>query len=124
VQQVAHLHRERELLSSGKKNEEDVFLITDLKFNCLKAEEFARLKRLYWHIENKLHYRKDFVFDEDRSTIRTKFGPQNMSSLRNFAIGLLTCLGINNVKRCVENLQHNPMALVQESLPPIYKMAA
>lgn len=84
-----------------------MFLITDLEFPLIDAKEFLRLKRLYWDIENKLHYRKDLVFGEDRSTIRSRYGPQNMSSLRNFAVGLLSCLGIANVKRCVENLQHD-----------------
>jgi len=85
-------------------------LITNLAFEQLDAEAFMELKRSYWSIENKLHYRKDFVFGEDRSTIRKKHGPQNMSTLRNFAIGFLMVNDITNVKRCVENLQHNPLA--------------
>ena len=71
------------------------------------------LKRSYWDVENKLHYRKDFVFGEDRSTIRAKHGPQNMASLRNFAIGFLLANKIGNVKRCVENLKHHPVALLR-----------
>lgn len=113
VKQAALLHRERTIVSSGKKTEEKVFLITDLEFQLLNAEEFFRLKRMYWEIENKLHYRKDLVFGEDRSTIRALHGAQNMSSLRNFAIGLLRCLGIDNVKRCVDNLQHNQLTLLR-----------
>ena len=34
------------------------------------------------------------VFGEDRSTIRAKFGAQNMSSLRNFAVGILHAMGV------------------------------
>ena len=124
VQQAALLHRERIIVSSGKTTTDDVFLITDLEFPLLNAQEFARLKRLYWHIENKLHYRKDFVFGEDRATMRSRHGPQNMSSLRNFAVGLLTCVGVANVKRCVDNLQHNPSALLQSTLAPMYQQAA
>ena len=124
VQQVALLHRERKIISSGKTTEDDVFLITDIEFPLLNAQEFARLKRLYWHIENKLHYRKDFVFGEDRSTIRALHGPQNMSSLRNFAVGLLTCMGITNVKRCVDNLKHDRLAVLRNAARYDYREAA
>jgi len=35
------------------------------------------------------HYIIDWNYDEDRSQIRTGFGPENMTRLRRFAIGLL-----------------------------------
>lgn len=107
VQQIARLTRKREILKYNKKTDDEVFLITDMHYKQLSAEEFLELKRDYWSIENSLHYRKDFVFGEDRSTIRGHFGPQNMSSLRNFALSLLLVNGIGNVKRCVDNLRHN-----------------
>lgn len=124
IKQAALLHRERTIISSGKTSNDDVFLITDLEFPLLDAEEFARLKRLYWNIENKLHYRKDLVFGEDRATMRVRYGPQNMSSLRNFAVGLLTCIGIANVKRCVDNLQHDPRMFLRAPAASQYRDAA
>ena len=35
------------------------------------------------------HYIIDWNYDEDRSRIRTGFGPENITRLRRFAIGLL-----------------------------------
>ncbi|MCU7888497.1 MAG: hypothetical protein KZQ59_09880 [Candidatus Thiodiazotropha sp. (ex Lucinoma aequizonata)] len=35
------------------------------------------------------HYIIDWNFDEDHSQIRTGFGPENITRLRRFAIGLL-----------------------------------
>ncbi len=124
VQQVAHLRRTRENLKTGRKSEEAVFLITDLPFEQLTAAQLMKLKREYWDIENKLHYRKDFVFGEDRSTIRAKHGPQNMAALRNFAIGLLMNLGIVNVKRCVDNLRHDPQCLLRQPVLEELRLAA
>ena len=115
IKQAARLRRTREILKWGKKSEETVFLITNLSYDQLDAQEFLRLKRAYWTIENQLHHRKGLVFGEDRSTIRAGRGPQNMSALRNFAIGLLLANGIGNVKRCVDNLQHNPCAFLREA---------
>ncbi len=115
INQVAHLVRTREILKYGKKSEDQVFLITNLGYYKLSAEKFLQLKRSYWAIENKLHYRKDLVFGEDRSTIRAGHGPQNMSALRNFAIGLLLANGVGNVKRYVDNLQHDTYSLLRNA---------
>jgi hypothetical protein len=115
IKQVARLTRTREIVKSGRQNTEQVFLITNLSFEQIDAERFFNLKRSYWDVENVLHYRKDFTFGEDRSTIRARFGPQNMSSLRNFAVALLLALGIRNVKRCVDNLQHHPYVFLKRA---------
>ena len=96
------------MLKTGKASEETVFLITNLDHLQADAQRLFELKREYWSIENKLHYRKDLVFGEDRSTIRKGHGPENMSALRNFAISFLMANNIGNVKRCVENMQHDP----------------
>lgn len=105
----------REIIKAGTKSEEQVFLITNIGFEQLDAQALLKLKRSYWDIENKLHYRKDFTFGEDRSTIRKKHGPQNMATFRNFAISLMTSLGIDNIKRCVDNLQHNTYLLLKKA---------
>lgn len=116
IKQVARVCRERELLKSDRVEKEEIFLITNMPHEQLNAEEFLRLKREYWAIENKLHYRKDFVFEEDRSTIRAGHGPENMSCMRNFAIGLLSANGVQNIKRCVDNLRYGDPSQFYSSL--------
>jgi predicted transposase YbfD/YdcC len=108
--------REREILKTGKIHREEIYLITNKNHEELDAENFLELKREYWAIENKLHYRKDFVYGEDRSTIRAKNGPENMSSLRNFAVGLLMANNITNVKRCVDNIKYGSATDFHQSL--------
>lgn len=51
----------------------------------LKAEN-ARLIALL----EAMHYLLDWNFDEDHCRIRTGFGPENITRLRRFAIGVLT----------------------------------
>ena len=36
-----------------------------------------------------MHYIIDWNYDEDRSRIRTGFGPENITRLRRFAVGIL-----------------------------------
>lgn len=113
VQQVAVLHRYRENLSTNKVSEELVYLITNAVAQKLNAKELLELKRSYWDVENKLHYIKDFVFGEDRSTIRAKHGPQNMSALRNFAVSVYNASGIENIKRFVDNIRYNNLSFLK-----------
>lgn len=116
VKQIARLQRKRVVLKTGKTQEEEVFLITSIDHTLLDPEQFLTLKRDYWQIENKLHYRLDFVFGEDRSTIRRKHGPQNMAALRNFAVSLLMASKVDNVKRCVDNIRYSSATTFFSSL--------
>ena len=44
-----------------------------------------------WSIES-VHHIIDWNYDEDRSQIRTGFGPENITRLRRFAVGILKSL--------------------------------
>ena len=115
VKQIARLRRRREVLKTGKVFKEEIFIITNMDCAQADAERLLFLKRDYWQIENKLHYRKDFVFGEDRSTIRVGHGPENMSALRNFVVSLLMVNKVGNVKRCVDNLRYGPASAVHQA---------
>lgn len=45
--------------------------------------------RNHWKIENQLHYVRDLTLGEDASRIRSRKAPENLTSVRNAAIGLL-----------------------------------
>jgi len=51
-------------------------------------EQVLRDNRGHWSIES-CHYIIDWNYDGDRNQIRTGFGPENITRLRRFAIGLL-----------------------------------
>jgi len=42
---------------------------------------------------NRRHYVIDWNFDEDRSRIRTGYGPENITRLRRFVVGVLNLVG-------------------------------
>ena len=64
--------------------------------------------RGHWGIETRLHYVRDWTYDEDRSQVRTKQGPRVMATLRNTAMGLLRYLKLPNISRAVKHLDHHP----------------
>jgi predicted transposase YbfD/YdcC len=61
------------------------------------AVDFARGIRGHWGIENRLHWVKDMVFDEDRSTIRTGHAPANCSVILAIALNVLRRNGYSSV---------------------------
>ncbi|WP_442947545.1 ISAs1 family transposase [Nostoc sp.] len=52
------------------------------------AVDFAYGIRGHWGIENRLHWVKDVVFDEDNLTIRTRNAPVNLSIVRLLALNI------------------------------------
>lgn len=68
ARQVASLTRV--VLREDKMSKETVHLITSLNESQASAKQLKKIKRDYWAIESKLHYRLDNVLDEDRSRVR------------------------------------------------------
>ena len=62
------------------------FYLTSLSKEDADPERLGQLIRGHWSIENQLHYRRDWSFDEDRHTSRKPGGVQVMACLRNLAI--------------------------------------
>ncbi|MEO0949024.1 MAG: ISAs1 family transposase, partial [Cyanobacteria bacterium J06641_5] len=62
------------------------FFLTSLPCN---AQRIDRAIRLYWGIENQLHWVLDVTFGEDNSRIRRGYGPESFTLLRRLAIGAL-----------------------------------
>jgi hypothetical protein len=65
------------------------------------------INRGHWSIENSCHYILDWNFDEDRSRIRTGYGPENISRLRRFAIGVIKAKRVRSVAQKMRELTRN-----------------
>jgi hypothetical protein len=49
----------------------------------------------------------DWNYDEDRSRIRSGYGPENITRLRRFAIGVIKSKGVRNVAQTMRELMLN-----------------
>jgi hypothetical protein len=67
-----------------------------------------KTNRAHWCIENSCHYALDWNYDEDRGRIRTGFGPENVSRLRRFAIGLIKSSTQDGVAQKMRQLCRSP----------------
>lgn len=71
------------------------------------AEKVLQDNRKHWSIENSCHYIIDWNYDEDRSRIRKGHGPENMTRLRRFAVGLIKSKNVKNVAQRMRKLTNN-----------------
>lgn len=63
--------------------------VCSLPMEQAQPEQVAAWVQGHWGIENRLHWVRDVVFDEDRHQLRTANGPEIMAALRNLTISLI-----------------------------------
>jgi predicted transposase YbfD/YdcC len=58
------------------------------------AEALAEVIRLHWHVENRLHWCKDVLMNEDEGGVRSMAGASVLSALRGAALSVLRWNGL------------------------------
>ena len=92
---------------SGKQTQDIAYGITSKTPHQASAAQVLQDNRGHWSIENSCHYIIDWNYDEDRSRIRTGHGPENMTRLRRFAVGLIKSKGVRSVAQKMRELNRN-----------------
>ena len=92
---------------TGQSSREMAYGITSRAPQQADAQRLLEINRGHWTIENSCHYILDWNYDEDRSRIRTGYGPENMTRLRRFAIGVIKCKGVKSVAQTMRQLNKN-----------------
>lgn len=101
------IERERIEKKTGKRSTELAYGITSRTPEQADAQRVLETNRRHWCIENSCHYIIDWNFDEDRSRIRTGYGPENTTRLRRFAVGLIKSKGVRSVAQKMRQLNRN-----------------
>ena len=87
--QALHVERERHVLSSKTSSTETAWCLASLSHQEAGPQQLLALTRQHWEIENRLHYVRDFTYDEDRCRARTRHLPRNLAALTNAAISIV-----------------------------------
>lgn len=90
VQQAMEIRRH--VRTSRGDHEQTWYDVTDCTAAQASPEILLRLIRGHWSIECR-HWKRDVLFAEDRSQIRTKTAPQFLAALRNALLTLLRRAG-------------------------------
>ena len=115
VGQAFVVERERIEKKTGKSSTELAYGITSPTPEQADAKQVLQTNRGHWSIENGCHYILDWNFDEDRNRIRTGHGPENISRLRRFAVGIIKSKGVDSVAEKMREL-HRSTRLVFDYL--------
>jgi predicted transposase YbfD/YdcC len=92
---------------SGIRSCEIAYGITSRTAKQADPERVLNVNRGHWTIENSCHYIIDWNYDEDRSRIRTGYGPENITRLRRFAIGVIKSKNVRSVAQKMRELTRN-----------------
>ncbi len=71
------------------------------------AAHFSQLIRDHWHIENRLHWVKDVVLQEDYAPLCAGHAPENMAILRTFSLNLFRLHGFASITKGIRALSHD-----------------
>ena len=95
--------------NTGKQSRELAYGITSQTPEQANPQRVLVTNRGHWCIENSCHYILDWIYDEDRSRIRTGHGPENITitRLRRFAIGVIKSKGMRSVPQKMRELTRN-----------------
>ena len=114
--QAMRIEREREVLNTAKRSIEVTWSLTSLGAERAGPQELLALVRNHWHIENRLHYVRDFTYDEDRCRAYVRHLPRNLACLTNAAISIVRC---NARFRYLPEANRHYAARTQEALDAI-----
>jgi predicted transposase YbfD/YdcC len=128
VGQAFVIERESIEKKNGESSCEIAYGITSRTSEQADAQRVLNVNRGHWSIENSCHYIIDWNYDEDRSRIRTGYGPENMTRLRRFAIGVIKSKGVRSVAQKMRELTRNVrlvldyLRMTENSCAPAYFM--
>jgi predicted transposase YbfD/YdcC len=95
---VAQVFRLRRHVKDGdKEREEIVYGLTNLPRQKANAARLLTLQQTHWHVENRLHYRRDVTLGEDACQVRMAGVPQALAALNGGVLALMDWLLVSNV---------------------------
>lgn len=102
AQQAVHVHYVGQ--RHGKSYEENLYYLTSLNWDATAL--MARI-RAHWGIENRLHWVKDVVLQEDAASIAQSAPASLMAILRNLAVSLFRAHGYPSIVKAIDLLSHD-----------------
>lgn len=103
-----NVNRIIEVVNEGVRDQKEYYekhyYISSLKDN--EAVVFAKGIRQHWSIENKLHWVKDVIQNEDDCLIKEKPIVANLSLIKSVTISLFKIHGYKSIKKALERFRN------------------
>ena len=117
VAQVFEL--KRTVRRGSRRTTETVYGLTSLTPEVAPAPQLLYLIRRYWHIENRLHWRRDVTLREDACTVSRGQTPQVLATLNNAFLALADRLRVTNLAAQRRTFDAHPDDALKLLLQPI-----
>lgn len=111
VEQVFCLRRTVE--QRGHVRCQTVYGISSLAPRQADAARLLALVRAHWHIENRLHWRRDVTLREDHCQVRKGAAPQVLAALNSLVLAVFDFLRVQNVAKQMRLLDAQPQRAVR-----------
>ncbi len=103
---------ERDIVRNGKPTNEVIYGITSLPPAVADPARVLSLVRQHWHLENRVHWRRDVTLGEDGCQMKQSKAAQVLAALNNGVLMLMDHLGLENVKAQMRAFAARPVAAV------------
>lgn len=103
----------RTVYEDGQRRIEVVYGISSLSPTQASAARLLELVRAHWHIENRLHWRRDVTLREDHCQVRKGTAPRVLAVLNSFLLAVLDFLGVTNVAQQTRLFDAQPLLAVR-----------
>ncbi len=113
VEQVFEVERRITHKKSGKTSCEVVCGVTSLPREQAGAAALLKMVRAHWGLENRSHWIRDVVWQEDQCRAHTGSLPQVLATFRNLALPLLRRIQPNNIAQATRKCAANPIMAFQ-----------
>lgn len=110
---------ERRITRGHRTTTELAYGLTSLPVKQATAPRLLRLIRDHWHIENRLHWRRDVTLGEDACRVRLGQTPQVLAALNNVVLALMDYLDVDNVAAQIRTFGARPAAALALLLSPL-----
>ena len=94
IKQFVRVTRNREVISTQKKTTEVHYYICN---GILSAKTHSQAIRKHWWVENKVHYVKDKIIQEDILAKRQQ--PLIFSFIIDFALNIMRAINVGNIRK-------------------------
>lgn len=111
VEQAFKIERRIGNEKTGKLSTETVYGVTSRPEEEADAIRILQVVRGHWSIENSCHYILDWAYDEDRCRTGKGNGPEVVTRIRRFAIGLIKSKKERSVTAKMRRLDKNTRAV-------------
>lgn len=117
--QVAQVFQvERLSTRHGKTTQEFAYGLTSLPAADLPPADLLALIRAHWHIENRVHWRRDVTLGEDACHVTTGQVPQVLAALNNTVLALVDHLRLPNLAQAIRQFAAAPAKALDLLLKP------